>query len=169
MAEAAAQPPKESDADKRCKEHVDKLVARAAAESTGLISQRGRTLDYTVHAAFLPVASRHFLHPEARANAALLARLAAVPPGREGTGVMHLGGPSGTRGGFSLYVPETIDVSHPVPLVVALHGGGGHGGAFLWTWLRAARARGAIVLAPTSAGPTWSLRPGRPATPASTC
>lgn len=109
-------------------------------------------------AAFLPVVSRHFLDPDSRADAALAARLAAVPPGREGTGVMHLGGPSGTRGGFSLYVPETFEPAHPAPLVVALHGGSGDGGAFLWTWLRAARARGAIVLAPTSAGPSWSLR-----------
>ncbi len=109
-------------------------------------------------AAFLPVVSRHFLDAGSRVDAALVARLAAVPPGREGTGVMHLGGPSGTRGGFSLYVPETFEASHPAPLVVALHGGSGHGGAFLWTWLRAARARGAIVLAPTSAGPTWSLQ-----------
>ena len=43
------------------------------------------------------------------------------------------------------------------PLVVALHGGSGNGGAFLWSWLREARTRGFIVLAPTAIGSTWSL------------
>ena len=43
------------------------------------------------------------------------------------------------------------------PLVVALHGGSGNGGAFLWSWVREARTRGFIVLAPTAIGSTWSL------------
>ncbi len=60
------------------------------------------------------------------------------------------------RGGFSLYVPEHLDGS-PAPLVVALHGGSGSGRSFLWTWLREARSRGALLLAPTSIGPTWSF------------
>jgi phospholipase/carboxylesterase len=108
-------------------------------------------------APFLPAVSRHFLEPATRGDLDLLERLAAVPPGREGTGVMHLGGPPGTRGGFALYVPETFDAARPPPLVVALHGGGGNGADFLWTWLRVARARGLLVVAPTSPGPTWSL------------
>ncbi|MEO3473970.1 hypothetical protein AAFN86_19025 [Roseomonas sp. CAU 1739] len=108
-------------------------------------------------AAFLPPVSRHFLEPAFRDDAALLARLAAVPPGREGTGVMHLGGPPGTRGGFALYVPETYDAARPPPLVVALHGGSGNGADFLWTWLREARARGLLLVAPTAPGRTWSL------------
>ena len=70
---------------------------------------------------------------------------------------MHAGGPPGTRGGFSLYVPETYDQGRAYPLVVALHGGSGNGGAFLWSWLREARTRGFIVLAPTAIGSTWSL------------
>jgi phospholipase/carboxylesterase len=41
--------------------------------------------------------------------------------------------------------------------VVALHGGFGHGADFLWTWLREARGRGFLVLAPTSRGTTWSF------------
>ena len=40
---------------------------------------------------------------------------------------------------------------------MALHGGSGNGGAFLWSWLREARTRGFIVMAPTASGSTWSL------------
>ena len=105
-------------------------------------------------AAFLPPVGRHFLEPAARGDAALLARLAAVPPGRDGTGVMHLGGPPGTRGGCALYVPETYDPARPPPLVVALHGGSGNGADFLWTWLRVACSRGLLRVAPTSPGRT---------------
>jgi phospholipase/carboxylesterase len=41
--------------------------------------------------------------------------------------------------------------------VVALHGGSGDGRDFLWSWLREARGRQFLLLAPTSRGPTWSL------------
>ncbi|MBR0651732.1 phospholipase [Roseomonas terrae] len=108
-------------------------------------------------APFLPPVSRHFLDPAAREDPALLARLAAVPPGRDGTGVMHFGGPPGTRGGAALYVPETYDPARPPPLIVALHGGSGNGADFLWTWLRVARSRGLLLIAPTSPGRTWTL------------
>jgi len=70
---------------------------------------------------------------------------------------MHLGGPPGTRGGYALYVPETYEPSQPPPLVVALHGGSGNGADFLWTWLRVARSRGLLLVAPTSPGRTWTL------------
>ncbi|MGC2780244.1 MAG: phospholipase, partial [Bradyrhizobium sp.] len=43
------------------------------------------------------------------------------------------------------------------PLVMALHGGSGNGRDFLWSWLRAARSLGAILVAPTATGPTWAL------------
>ena len=49
------------------------------------------------------------------------------------------------------------DAGRTYPLVVALHGGSGNGGAFLWSWLREARTRGFLVLAPTAIGSTWSL------------
>ena len=70
---------------------------------------------------------------------------------------MHAGGEPGARGAFSLYVPEYYSADRAWPLVVALHGGSGNGRAFLWSWLRAARSRGAIVVAPTAAGQTWAL------------
>ncbi len=44
-----------------------------------------------------------------------------------------------------------------MPLVMALHGGSGHGREFLWSWLGDARAQGAILVCPTSQGTTWSL------------
>lgn len=111
---------------------------------------------YPLAAFFRPI-SQFFLEQPARDDAALLDRLAAVDPGRDRVGVMHAGGPPGTRGAFSLYVPETYDESRACPLVVALHGGSGNGGAFLWSWVREARTRGMIVLAPTAIGSTWSL------------
>jgi len=62
------------------------------------------------------------------------------------------------RGDFSLYVPESYDGSTEWPLVVALHGGHGHGRDFIWMWIREARSRGFLLLAPTSVGNTWSFQ-----------
>lgn len=112
-------------------------------------------------APFVTVVSDAFLTPAARTDEAFRARLAATPPGREGTGTMHLGGPPGTRGGAAVYIPEYLAEDEPAPLVVALHGGSGNGRDFLWTWLRDARSRGCILIAPTAAGDTWAL--GEPA------
>ena len=108
-------------------------------------------------AAFLKPVSQFFLEQAMRGDPALTDRLAAVDPAREHVGVMHVGGPPGTRGGFSLYVPEYYDAASAYPLVVAMHGGSGNGGAFLWSWVREARTRGLIVIAPTAIGSTWSL------------
>ena len=101
--------------------------------------------------------SQFFLEAEARNDSARLESLAAIDVMREDVGVIHVGGPAGSRGGFSLYVPEYYDPSRNWPLVVALHGGSGNGGAFLWSWLREARTRGFIVVAPTARGSTWTL------------
>lgn len=142
---------------------MDGLVAAPGEASPMLAAGRALSRRARAEAAlyplapFLPAVGRHFLEPWARQDAALLARLTAVPPGRDGTGVMHLGGPPGTRGGCALYVPETYDPARPPPLVVALHGGSGNGGDFLWTWLRQARSRGLLLVAPTSPGRTWTL------------
>ena len=108
-------------------------------------------------AAHLRPVSQFFLETAARENAALADRLTAADPTRDGVGCMHVDGPSGTRGGFSLYVPEYYEPGRAWPLVAALHGGSGNGGAFLWSWVREARTRGFIVMAPTARGSTWSL------------
>src|SRR3954469_723407 len=101
--------------------------------------------------------SQFFLEASAREDKARLDRLAAIDPLKPDVGTMHIGGPAGTRGGFSLYVPESYEPTRAWPLVVALHGGSGNGGAFLWSWLREARTRDFILLAPTAIGSTWSL------------
>ena len=108
-------------------------------------------------AAHLKSVSQFFLEPSMRDDAALLQRLASADTTRDWVGVMHIGGPPGTRCAFSLYVPETYDTARPLPLVVAMHGGSGNGGGFLWSWVREARTRGLIVIAPTAIGSTWSL------------
>jgi phospholipase/carboxylesterase len=111
-------------------------------------------------AARLPPVNSFFLDPEWREDAGLLARLAQ--PANENTGIILDHNESGSRGGFSFYVPEYYTPDRAWPLVMALHGGSGNGRAFLWSWLRDARSRGAILVAPTATGPTptkstWAL------------
>jgi phospholipase/carboxylesterase len=108
-------------------------------------------------AAHLKPVSQFFLEAQSRDDAVLARRLAEADLLREDAGFMHVGGPAGTRGAYSLYVPEYYDATRAWPLVVALHGGSGNGGAFLWSWLREARTRGFILVAPTAKGSTWSL------------
>lgn len=111
-------------------------------------------------ASMIPAVSSFFLDPSLRADAAALQR-GMQPPRAGETGVMHFDNEPGTRGGFSLYVPESYTPDRAWPLVVALHGGSGHGRGFLWNWLRDARSFGAILVAPTSSGnslgSTWAL------------
>lgn len=105
----------------------------------------------------LPSVSRFFIEPARRNDAALLARIEAARRPEPDTGVYHFDNETGSRGGFSIYVPEYLTRDTPVPVVFALHGGSGHGRVFLWSWLREARSRGVIVVAPTATGDTWSL------------
>ena len=81
------------------------------------------------------------------------------PPTPDGVrvGLFESGGAADGGRGFSFYVPERYVPSRAWPLVVALHGGGGNGRDFLWTWLREARSRGYLLLAPSSHGSTWSF------------
>jgi phospholipase/carboxylesterase len=104
----------------------------------------------------LPPLSRYFLDPLSRQDAGLIERLAQAPA-RDDVGVFHLGGEPGARGAYSLYAPEYYTPDQSWPLVMALHGGSGNGRAFLWTWLRDARAHGAVVISPTALGETWAL------------
>ncbi len=108
-------------------------------------------------AAVLPPVSRFFLEDEERDDGDLLQALAAERTDEVSVGVHHFGNEKKERGGFSLYVPENYDPSKSYPLVVALHGGSGHGRDFLWSWIRSARSRGVIVLSPSSSDATWSL------------
>src|ERR1700687_5646104 len=111
-------------------------------------------------AAKLPPVSEFFVDPALRDDAGLLARLAE--PAHDNTGIVHDHNEPGSRGGFSLYVPEYYTPDRAWPLVMALHGGSGNGRGFLWGWLRDARSRGAILVAPTATGgtshkSTWAL------------
>ncbi len=82
------------------------------------------------------------------------------PPAGFTVGLHQSGnGPEGgaSRGGMCVYVPESWDGREALPLVVALHGGAGNGRDFLWSWLREARGRRFLLLAPTARGSTWAL------------
>lgn len=100
--------------------------------------------------------NRFFLTPALRENTDLLRRLAKATHHPD-TGVLHYDNAPDSRGGFSAYVPEYYDPGVAWPLVVALHGGSGNGRAFLWSWLRDARSRGAVLVAPTAVGRTWAI------------
>ncbi len=102
----------------------------------------------------LPPVSRYFVEEPFRGD---LAALDPDPPDGIAVGLLRGKARSDGRGGFSLFVPGSYDGSEAWPLVVALHGGSGHGGDFVWTWLREARGRRFLLLAPTSLGPTWSM------------
>jgi phospholipase/carboxylesterase len=106
--------------------------------------------------------SRWFLEPARRDDRGLIARLqdAALRGDGARVGVLHARNDRASRGGLSLYVPETWDARTAAPLIVALHGGSGHGRDFLWSWLREARSRGALLLSPTAQDRTWSIMGG---------
>ncbi len=76
-------------------------------------------------------------------------------------GVMHRR-PSTSSGGapladYSLYVPEGYTPERQWPLVVCLHGAHGRADHHVWSWLRPAKSRGYMVLAPKSLDVTWSI------------
>src|SRR5713226_6661628 len=141
-------------------------AARSPGEAIGLYRALRRFARiqealYPLAPALAPV-SRWFLEPGRREDDALVERLRAAALRDEETprGVLHASNERDARGGFSLYVPEASDGQTPMPLVVALHGGHGHGRDFLWSWLREARSRSVLVMAPTSRDRTWSLMGG---------
>ncbi|WP_224366178.1 alpha/beta hydrolase [Hyalangium versicolor] len=65
-------------------------------------------------------------------------------------------GLGGKRDGF-LYVPEIYRADHPAPLVVMLHGAGGHAQHALGILQKLADTEGIIVLVPESRGATWDV------------
>ena len=110
---------------------------------------------YPVATVLKPI-SQYFLEKPQRDNQKLLDMLNKDQPSEE-VGLLHANNDRQSRGGFSVYVPEYLDKSEPTPLIIALHGGTGHGADFVWAWLREARTRGLVLMAPTSQGDTWSL------------
>jgi phospholipase/carboxylesterase len=147
--------------------HVDNAysgLAEAGTDEKGVfkayraLGQYTRAIEalYPV-ALMLPPVSRFFVDHPQRDDEALRERIANADASRDNIGIIHAGNEKDTRGGFSLYVPEYYDETRAYPLIMAMHGGSGHGRDFLWTWLTTARSRGAIVVSPTSAEGTWSL------------
>ena len=141
-------------------------AARSSGDPIGLYRalRRFSRVQETLYplAPVLEPVSRWFLEPAWRADDALVVRLrdGALRDGDPRVGVLHAGNARDARGGFSLYVPESWDGRAPMPLVVALHGGHGHGRDFLWIWLADARTRGVLLVAPTSRERTWSIMGG---------
>lgn len=131
------------------------------AEGMGKVMQamraqcRAQELIYPL-APFMTPVSQYFLELPARTNKPLMDALAKGSE-RDAVGLHEAQNARDSRGGFSLYIPENLPEDQPAPLVIALHGGTGHGADFLWSWVREARTRGFIVLAPTSQQDTWSL------------
>ncbi len=103
-----------------------------------------------------PHLNKFFLEPQVYDQAE---KLDPQSSNESNVGLNHigLGDQYYTRGATSLYIPESYDGSSAWPLVVALHGGHGHGRDFIWTWLREARSRRFLLLSPTSSDTTWSL------------
>jgi len=127
------------------------IAVRKAQRKIG----RAQEVLYPVRHTF-PVVDRFFIEPP------MSGRIDNRDPGahsNDDVGLMHVGMDDHpyARGSFSLYVPESYHNSESFPLVVALHGGWGHGRDFLWLWLREARSRRFLLLSPSSQRITWSI------------
>lgn len=99
-----------------------------------------------------PAVYRYFLEPAADV-------LPEGSTGDPGIGLFHVGANKDlrTRGGYSIYIPSSPSSTSDWPLVIALHGGYSHGRDFIWSWIREARSRDFVLLAPTSQAMTWSI------------
>ena len=148
---------------------VDGLIEAAGPPED--ITQAWRALRYVPRAletlyplaGILPQLNRYFLDASHRDDADLTRRLMKqLAP--DDTGVICFGDDT-ARDAVWVYVPESYDAATPHPVVFALHGGSGNGRAFLWSWVRAARTRGAIVVAPSSIGQTWAIQGRDPDSP----
>ena len=116
---------------------------------------------YPLAGVFDPV-SRWFLEPARRDDDALVARLRAGAFRADARiGVAHASNDRGTRGGFSLYVPEDADGTTPsrstaAAATAATSSGAGYemrGPAVSWCW----RRRHA-----TARGPSWGVKTSTP-------
>lgn len=114
-------------------------------------------------AGLLPQLNRFFLDISHRDDTELARRLMRQPA-PDDTGVICFGDDK-ARDAVWVYVPESYDPATPHPVIFALHGGSGNGRAFLWSWVRAARTRGATVIAPSSVGQTWAVQGRDPDSP----
>ena len=106
---------------------------------------------------YLPTLGNYWLLPEAMPNREALE--AASPDADVPVGVIHHRG-TDKHADYSLYVPESYSPRQKWPLIICLHGAGGRGDTYIWSWLRAAKSKGYMLLSPKSVDVTWSvLRP----------
>jgi len=103
---------------------------------------------------YTPTLQQYWVLPEAVARLAALEKKAVGQ--KRKVGFMHQPR-SSNHGAYSLYVPENYDPDRHWPLIIALHGGSGMDDEYLLTWLRPAKSKGYIVLAPKSLGRTWAI------------
>ena len=106
-----------------------------------------------------PLLHPYWVLPEAVARLPKLEK--RVPAQQQQVGIAHHPA-SSNHGAYSLYVPEQYDPQHHWPLIITLHGAGGAHNEYLLTWLRPAKSKGYIVLAPKSLGPTWAIEKPEP-------
>lgn len=79
----------------------------------------------------------------------------AAPPGPAATGLLKLD--IGSRRDSYLYVPEHYRPEQPMPLVLLLHGAGGHAHDGLRIFLHLADHAGLVLAAPASHESTWDI------------
>lgn len=107
----------------------------------------------------LPVVQNYFLEDGVlpRAAPSVTASSSGLRVLGPEVGIQHMSNKQDERSSASLYVPEYYQENQSWPLIIALHGASGQGRDYLFAWLRVAKSRGAIILAPTSIGATWSM------------
>ena len=119
---------------------------------------RGLNLLYGVRR-HTPTLASYWLLPSAMAERDALESVS--PDADAPVGVMHRRR-AAPLADYSLYVPESYTPHRDWPLIVCLHGAYGRGDHYLWSWLRPAKSRGYMLLAPKSLDVTWSiLQPAR--------
>lgn len=114
---------------------------------------RGLNLLYGIRAD-TPVLQEYWLLPDALAEREALETLS--PDADSPVGVMHRRR-AAPLADYSLYVPESYTPRRNWPLIVCLHGAYGRGDHYIWSWLRPAKSRGYMLLAPKSLDVTWSI------------
>lgn len=67
---------------------------------------------------------------------------------------------NGLPASYVLFVPQNYDPELRWPMIVALHGAGGTGDRYIYTWAKHAQEHGYLVLAPTSGRRGWGAARG---------
>ncbi len=124
---------------------------------------RGKYLLYELRAG-LPILQQHWVFPDVLAS---LPALEIQAPDLDVPVGLIRKEREEQRSAYSLYVPENYTPHTEWPLIVCLHSGYSREDDYLLTWLRAAKSKGYMLLAPKSVRETWSAirLPGIPPNP----